>query len=112
MRRLIAADIIDAATALTNVPLPLQRREVGKWLCEAHCAHVYRRRLGRFHPAWGDGSLSSRARCFGQIQTVAFGVPAFLWALEVVLRAIAEDRISRGSHLIKPTDWRYDVPLC
>lgn len=54
-------DLITAARVLTARPPDQRAALADRWLAEAHAADLYRKRLGRPHLHWGNGSLMSRA---------------------------------------------------
>ena len=62
MRRVMHGDIVAAACRLRDTP-PGKRPAVLQALMErAHAADLYRRRFGRAHPRWGDGTLAAATR--------------------------------------------------
>jgi hypothetical protein len=65
MRRLVPADLDAAARALLAVPPTARQRLAGRLVVEADAADRYRRRFGRAHPIWGNGTLESAARSRG-----------------------------------------------
>ncbi len=61
MRAVLSVDIDLAARALLRLPAP-ERPAAMRALCErAHMADLWRRRTGRAHPDWGDGTLAAAA---------------------------------------------------
>ncbi len=46
-----------AARAVRGLPMAEQRHMVLTLLDRAHAADLFRKRLGRAHPFWGNGSL-------------------------------------------------------
>ncbi len=56
MRRVLAGDVL----ALARVVSAEGQGAAARLLDEADAADRHRRRLGRCHPAWGNGSLMSR----------------------------------------------------
>ncbi|TKD22320.1 hypothetical protein FBT96_06985 [Rhodobacter capsulatus] len=61
MRPILIDDLLIAARALTVVAAPERPARLAQWLREAHWADLYRKRLARAHPRWGNGSLMARA---------------------------------------------------
>ena len=62
MRPVLPGDAFDAARALLGCPVPERAACLQRMLAEAAAADAYRKRLGRAHPRWGNGSLMGRAR--------------------------------------------------
>lgn len=60
MRPVLHGDLITAARALEALAPPVRAQAAKAWLREAHAADLYRKRLGRVHPRWGNGSLMGR----------------------------------------------------
>lgn len=54
-------DLHHAACAVQGVPDPLRRGVCANLLWRAHVADKYVKRLRRYHPDWGDGSLRAVA---------------------------------------------------
>ncbi len=65
MRPVLIGDAQAAALAL--LPLPDRARDAAleRMFTRAAAADRYRKRLGRVHPAWGDGTLAAAARAEG-----------------------------------------------
>lgn len=61
MRPVLHTDLLMAARAVRCVPTASRAERLAQWLREAHWADRYRKRLGRAHPHWGNGSLLARA---------------------------------------------------
>jgi hypothetical protein len=61
MRAILIDDILALAHFLLPIPEPLRMRAVGALLAEAHLADQFRKRTGRAHSEWGNGSLTSAA---------------------------------------------------
>ena len=61
MRPVLHTDLLMAARAARCVPVASRSERLAQWLREAHWADRYRKRLGRAHPHWGNGSLLARA---------------------------------------------------
>lgn len=54
-------DLVAAARVLSGHPPAARAALADRLLAEAHAADQYRKRLGRPHPDWGNGSLMGRA---------------------------------------------------
>jgi len=73
MRMVLAGDVFALAHWLVGMPPPEQRSACDQMLQEAEWADKYRKRHGRCHPSWGNGSLMGR---LGQ-EVVPKGFPKF-----------------------------------
>lgn len=62
MRGLGYSDMIVAARWLIGLKEAAWDETMQDLLCSAHAADLYRKRLGRVHPLWGNGSLAARVR--------------------------------------------------
>ncbi|MFD2175187.1 hypothetical protein [Rhodobacter lacus] len=88
MRPILIDDVLAAAEAALACPPEARAAALARWLEEAHAADLYRKRLGRVHPAWGIGSLGDRARGEPRRRPLWPGAER-LEALGLVLAAIA-----------------------
>ncbi|WP_444465082.1 DUF7742 family protein [Rhodobacter capsulatus] len=61
MRPILIDDLLIAARAVAVLSAPERPARLAQWLREAHWADLYRKRLARVHPLWGNGSLMARA---------------------------------------------------
>jgi hypothetical protein len=61
MRAILIDDILALSQFLLQIPEPLRMRAVGALVAEAHKADQFRKRTGRAHSEWGNGSLTSAA---------------------------------------------------
>lgn len=61
MRRVLHGDVVKAARALLAAPHCAREHLMGRMLDEADWADRYRKRFGRGHALFGDGSLQSSA---------------------------------------------------
>lgn len=90
MRRCLLGDLVAAATAVAAQAAMQQSAFAQRLICEADAAHRYHKRLGRPHPAWGNGSLMARALAAPQSQIAASASSAaFLSALGLVAQLLA-----------------------
>lgn len=62
MRGLAQSDLSVAARRLIGLPEVAWEQTVQDLLDRAHAADLYRKRLGRWHPLWGNGTLAAAAR--------------------------------------------------
>ena len=92
MRPLHGADLFDAMRAVLAVPAEARATRAAQVTRAARLADRYRKRLGRAHPRFGNGSLSDAARAFG----LAKGPPRLggkeLAALLLVIEALVSQR--------------------
>ncbi|TNF13507.1 MAG: hypothetical protein EP320_08995 [Rhodobacteraceae bacterium] len=61
MRRAREGDLLAAARVATLWPEAERHGRLMRLFDEAHTADLYRKRLGRLHPIWGDGTLMAAA---------------------------------------------------
>lgn len=57
MRSILHGDLRAAAIYARDLPPARRGPALAALLDRAHCADRYRKRLGRVHPLWGDGTL-------------------------------------------------------
>lgn len=62
MRRLLHDDVVAAGRLLLSVDKGARRDLLCTIIRRAHWADKYRKRIGRAHPVWGNGSLGDAAR--------------------------------------------------
>ncbi len=82
-------DLRALAGAVAGRPEPERRRAVRAAVERARAADAYRKRLGRIHPAWGNGTLVQACEAAAPLPA---SEPAFLRALATVCDVLAEDR--------------------
>ncbi len=61
MRTITHGDVTAAARAVRGLSRDAQRQAILSLVEKAHAADRYRRRFGRLHPLWGNGSLMAAA---------------------------------------------------
>lgn len=61
MRPVVHGDVVAAARVLWNSPDADHARLLARLLNEARWADAWRKRTGRAHPLWGDGTLMAAA---------------------------------------------------
>jgi len=61
VRQVLHADVVAAARVLLSETDEGRAGLLARMLDEAHWADLYRKRTGRAHPIWGDGSLMTAA---------------------------------------------------
>lgn len=57
MRTVTHGDVVTAARAVRHLSPEAQRGEIMRLLDHAHAADLFRKRTGKPHPFWGNGSL-------------------------------------------------------
>lgn len=90
MRPILPGDVRAAALALLPVPLAARDAALARIFARAEAADRYRKRLGRVHPAWGDGTLAAAARAAADEPMADH--PAYLDAQLRVLAGLAHRR--------------------
>lgn len=95
MRLIGAADLFAAARALLAVPEALRGGLMARMIHEAEAADRYRKRLGRVHPVWGNGTLEAAARGHPLAAAAGLGDAAHLACLALALEALVAHRSGR-----------------
>jgi hypothetical protein len=91
MRPVILADLLAAAQALLLEVQNHRTLEAQRLLDRAHAADLFRKRTGRRHRDWGDGTLA--AACSRMCtQSFRLSDPAAAAAMAAVLLALAQRR--------------------
>lgn len=88
MRACRVDEVLMAARCLHGLPLSEQPAQAQLWIAQSHIADKYRKRLKKYHPLWGNGSLLSRLDRTKRYDKVDLGDPDFLQALVVMLSAL------------------------
>lgn len=90
MRTVLPGDLRAAACALLDWPPAERSAALDVLVARADAADRFRRRLGRRHPLWGDGTLAEAA---GRVRAEPFCAdPDYLDALLRVLMLLAARR--------------------
>ncbi|MGB7320019.1 MAG: hypothetical protein WBC95_01295 [Albidovulum sp.] len=93
MRPLTYGDVSLAAMAIRDLSADVSRIEMLRFLNHAHAADLFRKRTGRAHPLWGDGSLAAVVLKHAPRKTEPFlGDPQYLGALSIVIECLLEWR--------------------
>lgn len=100
MRTILLGDIIAAARVLFLAPSDHKISLLGTMIEQADAAHDYQKRLGKPHPAWGNGSLMARANCEPQAPEPPASDSAYLQALHLVIGGIISHK--RGPENTRP----------
>ena len=92
MRAVLMGDVIAAARALLAFE-PVERQALlVRMIDQAEQADRYRKRLGRAHPNWGNGSLMAAASRWPQAPEPFLSDPDYLDCLQMVLGRLARRR--------------------
>lgn len=81
-------DVIAAARAMLAVPEAGRRAVLAAMLAEAAAAEAFRRRHGRAHPEWGNGSLMAAAMARARVAEPGLGDAGYRDCLVAVLEAL------------------------
>lgn len=93
MRTITHGDVTAAARAVRGLPQNHQRRAILSLLVKADAADRFRKRFGRAHPAWGNGSLMAAALGADSGWDEPFlSDPDYLEAMAAVLDAVLDWR--------------------
>ncbi|MCX7645466.1 MAG: hypothetical protein N2Z62_09265 [Rhodobacteraceae bacterium] len=96
MRALAHPDLATAARALLALPEARRAAEAARMLVEAEAADRYRKRVGRSHPVWGNGTLEGAARSRTLVEPRPLSDREYLSTLALVLDAILRHRRSHS----------------
>lgn len=94
MRPVLHGDVSSAARVLLRAPPAIRDALCARMIREADLADRHRRRTGRLHPLWGNGSLMSAARKRMLADEPCFDDTEYCACFEMVLRALVERQIS------------------
>lgn len=92
MRRCLIGDVLAAASVLPAADLHQMQISGARLITQADAAHRYTKRLGRPHPAWGNGSLMARAMAEPLVQQANFSCPAYSRAFQAIGAALTQFR--------------------
>lgn len=62
MRRVLISDLLAARQYLMGFPESLWPEIISGVIARTHAADKFRKRLGKYHPKWGDGTLMEGIR--------------------------------------------------
>lgn len=96
MRPILMGDIIAAARVLLEHPVEEREAHAAAMIYHARIADKVRKRTGRPHRLWGNGSLMAAARLKPTQPEPFAGSPDYLAALMVVTKALLEDKRQFG----------------
>jgi len=93
MRTLCHGDVVAAACLIRGLEGVTRRQALAILLERVEAADRYRKRTGRLHPDWGDGSLASAAMLAGaRLHEPQLSDQRYLEALSAVFEALLEHR--------------------
>lgn len=93
MRTITQIDVHFAARYLWNLPQMHWKSAIVKALGCAHAADNYRKRFGRLHPTWGNGTLAAAVASAGPLAAEKFlSDQRFLEATQEAIHQILEWR--------------------
>lgn len=93
MREVTHGDAVAVAALLARLPPGRWDGTIGRLVERAHAADLYRKRLGRAHPRWGNGTLMSVVLCDSDIwPEPRLSDPVYCEALVAVLSALVRRR--------------------
>lgn len=96
MRPVLHGDVIAAAQAVLCLPEAARAGALRVMMSRAAAADAYRKRLGRAHPLWGNGSLMALARRGPLPPAPALSDNEFCRCLALVFDTLVEWRAERA----------------
>lgn len=99
MRPVLVGDMLAAARVLMALPREARDGAMAELLAEAELADRFRKRCGRAHPRFGNGSLMAAALVRAPGPEPFPADPPFLDALSRVAAALAERAEKHGAPL-------------
>ncbi len=97
MRPVLHGDVVAAARVLLRVPEAGRRALMRQLLEQASVADRFRKRLGRGHPVWGNGSLMAVAMGRPMMREPFLDDPDYCRCLVVVLKTLILWRSERAA---------------
>lgn len=95
MRPVMHGDVVVAARVLYALPEAARPDAMARMLDEAGAGDRYRKRFGRAHLLFGNGSLMSAAARFAKAAEPGLGDAAYLNCLYHVINALLERRAEK-----------------
>ena len=105
MRPVLDGDLIALARVVMTWPAAQRGARLAEVITQVEAADAYRRREGRAHPKWGNGSLMSWALGHPSERRDA-GNPEYLRALALVCTALSAYQSDGKSHAPLPLPGR------
>ncbi|MBN2906145.1 MAG: hypothetical protein JXJ18_05515 [Rhodobacteraceae bacterium] len=97
MRPVLHGDAVAAARALCLMPEAARPTAMARMLIRTEAADAYRKRFGRAHPRWGNGSLMSLVQRDPLPPEPALDVPGYCRCLALVFAALADWRAQKAA---------------
>jgi len=95
MRRVLHGDLVHLGRVLLTCPPQERAITCRRAIAQAQAADTYRRRFGRRHPEYGDGSLAAWAMRFPRPPEPPLDDPEYAACLRIVLTCLEEARSRR-----------------
>ncbi|MCV2880990.1 hypothetical protein [Actibacterium sp. XHP0104] len=95
MRPVLHGDVVSAARALMGLPEAARRAAFQGMLVRASAADAYRKRFGKAHPEWGNGSLMAVALPGVKGPEPFLDAPDYCRCLSLVFDMLVEWRAAR-----------------
>lgn len=92
MRPFALPDLNMAARVLLTMPEGERPKAMRRLIRQAEAADWYRKRLGRAHPLWGNGSIEAVARSQKMVPPQQFSNTDYLACMALALRLVVEHR--------------------
>lgn len=89
MRAVLLADLVTVARVLMAIPDAERAATLDRLIYRAHAAHVGFKRLGKPHPQWGNGGLTSAAAGLERRREPFATDPEYLAVLGLVITTLA-----------------------
>ncbi|WP_457648937.1 DUF7742 family protein [Profundibacter sp.] len=96
MRPVLHGDVVAAALVLLRLPVLVRRDVMRDMLEQAAAADMYRKRLGKGHPLWGNGSLMAVAMRRERASEPFLDDPDYCRCLITVFSTLLEWRSERA----------------
>jgi hypothetical protein len=97
MRSFAPSDLSTAARMLLALPEAARQRAMTRLIGEAEAADRYRKRLGRAHPLWGNGSLEAAARRHALAPQQRFSDTDYMSCMALALDTVLAHRLAQIS---------------
>lgn len=95
MRPVMHGDVVAAARVLRALPEAGRAGAMARMLAEAAAGDRYRKRFGRAHLCFGNGSLMSAAARFAKVAEPGLGDAEYLDCLARVILSLLERRAGK-----------------
>jgi len=96
MRPVLHTDITAVAKTLLSIPENLRAERFYRMLVQAEAADAYRKRFGRWHPVWGNGSLLAAAAPATAGAEPFLDDPEYCGCLAMIFEALVQWRCEKA----------------